>query len=279
MSFNPNLKLGEAITNQELRAIFSCGMMGGMRRSKKTNTLVIVSDHTKGLYEDKWFGDVLHYTGMGKVGDQDLNAAQNKTLNESNHNGVAVFLFEVFEENNYIYRGQVQLVEQPYQQNQIDDTGILRNVWIFPVKSITEKKVSVDKEILDKNYKKKEKRIKKLSDKELEEKAKQSQSFKPSVRYTTSQTYERNPYVTEFAKRRANGVCELCDQVAPFKNKQNEPYLETHHIEWLSNGGSDTIENTVALCPNCHKKMHVVDDTHDKNKLMKINKYIENITL
>lgn len=44
---------------------------------------------------------------MGKKGDQDINAAQNKTLNESNHNGVAVFLFEVFEENNYIYRGQV----------------------------------------------------------------------------------------------------------------------------------------------------------------------------
>lgn len=45
MSFNPNLKLGDSITNQELQTIFSCAMMGGMRRSKATNTLVIVSDH------------------------------------------------------------------------------------------------------------------------------------------------------------------------------------------------------------------------------------------
>ncbi|WP_296863638.1 HNH endonuclease [Thermosyntropha sp.] len=29
------------------------------------------------------------------------------------------------------------------------------------------------------------------------------------------------------------------------------------HIEWLSRGGTDTIDNTVALCPNCHRKMHV----------------------
>lgn len=40
--------------------------MGGMRRSKTTNTLVIVSDYTKGIYHDKWIGGVLHYTGMGK---------------------------------------------------------------------------------------------------------------------------------------------------------------------------------------------------------------------
>ena len=63
------------------------------------------------------------------------------------------------------------------------------------------------------------------------------------------------------------------------KPKQNEPYLETHHIEWLCNGGADTIENTVALCPNCHKKMHVVDDPQDKAKLVKVDKHIENINL
>ena len=276
MTFTPGLHLGQIITNNELRQTFSCGMMGGMRRSKATNTLVIVSDHTKGLYEDKWYGDVLHYTGMGKKGDQDKNAAQNKTLNESNHNGVAVFLFEVFEENNYIYRGQVRLVDDPYQQKQIDDEGVFRNVWIFPVQSIDKSEISIDKSIIDKNYEKKVKKIRKLSVEELEEKARQTQSSNPSRRCTTSQTYERNPYVTEFAKRRANGVCELCNQVAPFTNKQNEPYLETHHIEWLSNGGSDTIENTVALCPNCHKKMHLVDDPRDKNKLMRLNKKILN---
>ena len=40
---------------------------------------------------------------MGKRGDQDINVAQNRTLNESNINGVDVFLFEVFERKKYIY--------------------------------------------------------------------------------------------------------------------------------------------------------------------------------
>lgn len=77
MSFNPGLKIGQILKNNELVEIFKCGNMGGMRRSKATNTLVIVTDHTKGLYKDKWKGGVLHYTGMGKVGDQDLYWSQN----------------------------------------------------------------------------------------------------------------------------------------------------------------------------------------------------------
>ena len=99
--FNPKIKLGDVLTNNELGNIFICGNMGGMRRSKSTNTLVIISDYTKGLYEDKWFGDTLHYTGMGKKGDQDINTSQNKTLNESNVNGVDVFLFEII--INYLF--------------------------------------------------------------------------------------------------------------------------------------------------------------------------------
>lgn len=52
--FNPNLNIGQIINNSDLHDIFGCGNMGGMRRSKKTNMLVIVSDYTKGLYHDKW---------------------------------------------------------------------------------------------------------------------------------------------------------------------------------------------------------------------------------
>ncbi|APC78881.1 TPA: HNH endonuclease [Clostridium botulinum] len=263
MGFDPGLELGDIITNDSMRKIFVCGNMGGMRRSKSTNTLIIISDHTKGLYEDKWVGDVLYYTGMGKREDQDINSSQNRTLNESNNNGVDVFLFEVFKANNYIYRGQVKLLEKPYQEKQKDEDGILRNVWIFPVIPMHNHKVSIDKKIINENYAKKERKAKRLSNKELQDKAKESQSSKTSIRTTTTQTYERNAFVTEFAKRRAKGICQLCNKSAPFNNKGGEPYLETHHIEWLSRGGSDTIDNTAALCPNCHKKMHVLDMESD----------------
>lgn len=80
-------------------------------------------------------------------------------------------------------------------------------------------------------------------------------------------TYSRDHYVSAYAKKRANGVCQLCGSPAPFKDKYGEPYLETHHIVWLSKSGKDIIENTVALCPNCHRKMHVLDLSDDRKHL------------
>ncbi len=63
-----------------------------MRKSNSTNSLLIISDHTKSLYDDRWEEDTLYYTGMGQTGDQSLKFMQNKTLDESNENGVNIYL-------------------------------------------------------------------------------------------------------------------------------------------------------------------------------------------
>ena len=134
--FDTKLKLGQVVDNKELMLIFKCGNMGGMRKSNKTNALVIISDYTKGLYNDKWTGSILHYTGMGKIGDQDINFMQNKTLNNSKTNGIEVFLFAVFEPKTYVFGGRVERAGEPYQEKQKDDEDNMRNVWIFPLKRI-----------------------------------------------------------------------------------------------------------------------------------------------
>lgn len=272
MSFEVGLRIGEAITNSRLIKIFKCGNMGGMRRSRATNTLVIISDHTKGLYNDRWVGDVLHYTGMGKIGNQQIDKTQNKTLNESKNNGVSVYLFEVFKPNNYIFMGQVKLYNNPYKERQIDDERKIRDVWIFPVKLIDTdiNEITINKEEFENNYIRIIKQAKILTDEELADKAKENQTIESNIRYTKSKTYTRNAFVAEHAKRRAKGICQLCEQSAPFENKSGEPYLETHHIKWLSEGGADTITNTVALCPNCHRKMHTLNLKEDIKKLLEV---------
>ena len=105
-----------------------------------------------------------------------------------------------------------------------------------------------------------------MSDTELTKKAAAAPT-KPKSSTTVSVVYERNRHVAEYAKRRAAGKCELCRMPAPFTNTSNEPYLESHHIVWLAHRGHDRLENTVALCPNCHRKMHVVKDEKDIRKL------------
>jgi 5-methylcytosine-specific restriction endonuclease McrA len=96
-------------------------------------------------------------------------------------------------------------------------------------------------------------------------------------RETTTTAYNRNSCVSELAKRRANGICQLCGNPAPFEDTQGVPYLESHHIEWLSKGGEDAIENTVALCPNCHRKMHILDLEADVKKLHEVVKLNEHL--
>ena len=139
--FETGLEIGQIIRNSDIVDIFKCGNMGGMRRSKTTNTLVIVSDYTKGLYHDKWIGGVLHYTGMGKNGDQDINWAQNATLAAYGKNGVDVHLFEVMDEGEYTYCGRIELVGKPYIENQPGEDGADRKVWMFPVRPVPDNDV------------------------------------------------------------------------------------------------------------------------------------------
>lgn len=266
--FTPPFAVGSVVTNAEITETFKVGNMGGMRRSKATGTLVIISDHTKGLYDDKWYGDELHYTGMGKNGDQVLEGNQNKTLAESETNGVEVHLFEVLESAKYIYQGVVCLCGAPYQENQKDESGAIRKVWMFPL--ITAEHVVAVPELAFKSYiKAQERRAQKLSANELKLKAKERSSKKAAYRAVTSNTYVRDPYVAEYAKERAHGICQLCGQPAPFRDQEGRPYLESHHVIWLAEDGSDSIENTVALCPNCHRKMHIVNDPSEKALLLR----------
>lgn len=270
MSFVPSFSIDSVVGNADIVNEFKCGNMGGMRRSKQTDTLVIISDHTKGLDEDKWYGDILHYTGMGKSGDQELHFMQNRTLNESKTNGIDVHLFEVLKAGNYIYKGPIELSAAPYQETQKGEDGLLRKVWMFPVK-LKLGETPVDQSLLEDHEEKKRQQARKLSTDVLKQRATDNQSKNVSVRCVKSMSYIRDPYVSEYAKRIADGKCQLCGDDAPFTDNEGKPYLETHHIEWLSKGGSDTIENTVALCPNCHRKMHVLNSKEDIERLRLIN--------
>ena len=107
-----------------------------------------------------------------------------------------------------------------------------------------------------------ENEVSNLSDATLVKKA-QAAPAKPQSSTAVSVTFVRNRYVSELAKRRAGGKCELCRKPAPFNSATGEPYLECHHICWLAHGGADRPENTVALCPNCHRKMHIVGASGD----------------
>ena len=85
----------------------------------------------------------------------------------------------------------------------------------------------------------------------------QSYNGKPKKIQTISYAFVRSPDVVAEALLRAKGFCERCGLAAPFRRKSDgSPYLEVHHKIPLSEDGADTLENVLALCPNCHREVH-----------------------
>lgn len=78
----------------------------------------------------------------------------------------------------------------------------------------------------------------------------------PEKSYSQVTNFNRDPKVKAWVLREAAGKCECCGSDAPFTTAEGEPFLEIHHLRRLADGGSDTVENAVALCPNCHREMH-----------------------
>ena len=237
----PHLVLGERIKNEKLREIFKCSTQGGMRRAKKTNSLVLISNHHESIYDDRWTGQILHYTGQGSSGHQSLEFMQNKTLSELPVNNVAAYLFEVYgpKGSDYVYRGRVELDDRPYQEKQRGDDNKVRNVWVFPLKAIDCDAQPVVEAVDIASVKKSHQRIaKKLSVSELKRMAQAtSGGSQKSTTRVVSNTRDTSVYVSDYARQRADGVCELCEEPAPFLKKNREPFLEVHHIKWLSKEG------------------------------------------
>jgi len=95
---------------------------------------------------------------------------------------------------------------------------------------------------------------------------------------TTAVYRKRSAEVKGYVLARAQGLCEGCNSKAPFINKEGKPYLETHHIYSLADGGPDDPRWVIALCPNCHRKSHHSNDLETfRDKLLNIVNKKENI--
>lgn len=149
---------------------------------------------------------------------------------------------EIFESNTYI---------TPLDRV-INNKVLLSKLWMsakksVPILTVKEIEISLQKEI---------EKARELSPKQRQSMIKKS-NRKPE-RMTVIQTvFKRNPYVIIEVLARAKGICEKCKKPAPFIGDHNRtPYLEVHHKIPLAENGDDSVDNAIALCPNCHRHAH-----------------------
>jgi 5-methylcytosine-specific restriction endonuclease McrA len=79
---------------------------------------------------------------------------------------------------------------------------------------------------------------------------------RPKTKNTLAKSIARLPEVKAWILQQVKGKCESCGKAAPFSCDKGIPFLEVHHLHQLAHGGPDTVENAVAVCPNCHRELH-----------------------
>lgn len=120
-------------TRDDLIDAFKGSFYRGMNKCNRTNTLVLISKHTSNrIYGDLFKNNQLIYTGEGQKGDQTFTGA-NKDLLNSEANNLPVYLFVVFNNQQYTYFGRVHLCGTPYYEDELDVDGNNRKVIRFPL--------------------------------------------------------------------------------------------------------------------------------------------------
>ncbi|MFW9880254.1 MAG: HNH endonuclease [Candidatus Thorarchaeota archaeon] len=210
-------------------------------------------------YQDEWTdnGQFL-YTGEGQKGDMKYLRG-NLQIVDHIKNGKDIYLFK------YQRVGLVRYIGQMICTGHHEDTG--KDINNNDRKIIIFELSPIDKfEKLDGND---DDEITKMWEEPLNvlrENAIKSSSVGRDPKERKSFVFNRSELIKIYANKRANGICEACEKPAPFISKTGKPYLETHHIRRLTDGGPDHPKYVIGLYPNCHCRAHHGKDHKEFNR-------------
>lgn len=78
--------------------------------------------------------------------------------------------------------------------------------------------------------------------------------------------FVRDSSVVAWVLDQAKGRCECCGTSHTFLTDSGQMYLEVHHVVPLAEGGPDTPQNAVAVCPTCHRALHYASDRQERRE-------------
>ncbi|MDW9444839.1 HNH endonuclease [Sinorhizobium meliloti] len=238
----------------DIHGRFGGQQQGGIITPSK-HKLVIIITGEEGLahgYADRLRPDgVFEYFGEGQVGHMKMQRGNAAIANHS-ADGASLLLFRKTPrglrfEDEYVY-------EAHHLEPAPDRLANMRDAIVFelrPVAAVIEKIEEMAPTSPD------------LS--ELRKRAFAAANATPAKSTSTGSVFERSRDVRDYVVARAKGHCEGCSQPAPFLRANGVPYLEPHHIRRLTDGGPDDPRFVIALCPNCHRRVHSGSDGAEYN--------------
>lgn len=259
----------------DINAIFGGQTQSGIITPRGENVIFLITSpiNKKVGYEDKWDGSIFKYFGSGQKGDMKLSSV-NKALATHSENGKTLMLFEQCKGGLRFIDEMVCCGINTVQNKDIDNKE--RKAYVFDLIRADDIENDIggynsdDESPTDIN--------------EARKKAYDAAESPVSHQNTNEHDYKRalvivrkrNNVIKEYISMRANGVCEGCGSPAPFQRRNGAPYLEAHHLHKLSDNGLDSPCNIIALCPNCHRRVHYgCDGDEFNNKLIGVIKQKE----
>jgi 5-methylcytosine-specific restriction protein A len=216
-------------------------------------------------YYDGWKDDIFYLTGEGQLGDMSFIRG-NLAIKDHAINGKDLHLFQYVKKAHVKYLGQFVYTGHSIEAGH-DRENNPREIIIFELSPLDAFESIPESDIIDNSPS--------LWDESLEslrKKAIDSSSTSLGSVQRVIETKKRSEAVKIFALKKANGICQGCKQPAPFITSENKDYLEVHHLTRLSDGGPDHPDHTIALCPNCHRRVHFgIDGVEFNNQLKLLN--------
>ncbi len=256
------LRLGAVYRRAHLHDRFQGKRYTGISKSSREPVVMLfhTEEPSQQFYEDGFDADGLYwYSGEGTVGDMSWTSA-NKAIRDHAADGRDLFLFERVQRKNGLWRfSHVVRYFDHRVEERPDKEGNPRKAIIFalladeaaePFSAATSTVTSS----LDKQAE-----LRKTL-------ANLDQSQTGEVKERIQRVYKRSGLVAQYARMRANGICEACLTQAPFLTPSGEPFLEIHHIDRVADGGADRFDRVAAICPNCHRRCHHAADSKEYNK-------------
>lgn len=242
----------------DIHSRFGGQMQGGIV-TPSAHALIIIITGEEGLahgYADKLRDDgVFDYYGEGQSGDMQFIRG-NRKIRDHAQDGRDLLLFRKTRAG---LRFEGEFVFESYRiERGTDSSGVQRNAIVFELRPLEALAEAVDATPPAPF----------ANLQALKDRAFAAANPAPSSTQRMRTVVERSKDVKEYIVRRGAGVCEGCGSNAPFLRPDGVPYLEPHHIRRLSDGGPDDPRFVIALCPNCHRRIHSGADGTNYNKQM-----------
>lgn len=260
------LRRGTTYYRKDLVEAYGGQLRAGIWTPREFDAVFLFSGESGSTYgyKDGWTDGVYRYTGEGQIGPMKFRAG-NKAIRDHRAEGKDLLLFIDLGKNKGVrFEGAFECASWDYQDAK-DRNGNKRRAIVFnlvPVNTLSEGDDTADDDANDSS---------RLPLDELRKAAYEAAAHSVTqepIGDAKRNWYRRSEQVKKYVLARADGVCEACDEQAPFKRKDGSAYLEPHHTKRLADEGPDHPAWVGAICPNCHRRIHSGSDGEAWNLML-----------